>query len=160
MESLIKNLISCYKLQPHPEGGYFAEVYTAADEKDNRPLAGSIYFLLNQEDISHFHSIDCEEIWYYHQGCGLSIKLINSSGQLVTKKLGVHAHLGEAPMVIIPKGSVFAAENLDKEGYTLVSCVTIPKFLYTGFKLFTYAEFVSRFPQLRDVDKKYFIDNI
>ena len=38
-------------------------------------------------------------------------------------------------MVAIPKGSIFAAENLDPEGFTFVSCATAPKFRYEGFRL-------------------------
>ena len=56
---------------PHVEGGYFIELYSSSSllkSSNDRPLAGSIYFLLDQNDISHFHRIDCEEIWYYHQG--------------------------------------------------------------------------------------------
>ncbi|WP_081677499.1 cupin domain-containing protein [Butyrivibrio sp. WCD3002] len=39
------------------------------NKKEDRPLAGSIYFLLTEDEISHFHQIDCEEIWYHHEGC-------------------------------------------------------------------------------------------
>ena len=38
-------------------------------------------------------------------------------------------------MVVVPKGSIFAAENLDPQGYTFVSCMTTPKFSYDGFIL-------------------------
>ena len=39
-------------------------------------------------------------------------------------------------MRLIPAGTVFAAENLDPRGYTLISCVTAPQFTYEGFELF------------------------
>ena len=58
-------LKKAYHLEKHVEGGSFAEVYTAPFEKDGRALAGSIYFLLDSGEISHFHVIDCDEIWYY-----------------------------------------------------------------------------------------------
>ena len=63
-------------LLPHPEGGWFSEVYTAPFEKDGRPLAGSIYFLLDGGDVSHLHEIDCDEIWYWHEGCGLKLTML------------------------------------------------------------------------------------
>ena len=62
-----------YRLEPHPEGGWFSESYTAPFEKDGRSFAGSIYFLLDAGEISHFHEIDCDEIWYWHEGCGMCI---------------------------------------------------------------------------------------
>ena len=36
-----------YGLEKHIEGGWFAEYYTAPFKADGRPLAGSIYFLLD-----------------------------------------------------------------------------------------------------------------
>ena len=55
-----------FHLEKHVEGGFFSEVYTAPFEKDGRPISGSIYFLLDRGEISRFHVIDCDEIWYYH----------------------------------------------------------------------------------------------
>lgn len=37
--------------------------------------------------------------------------------------------------MFIPKGAIFSAVNLDDGGYTFVSCVTVPKFSYYGFRL-------------------------
>ena len=51
-----------YRLEPHPEGGSFSESYTSPFETDGRSLAGSIYFLLDAGEISHFHEIDCDEM--------------------------------------------------------------------------------------------------
>ena len=42
---------------------------------------------------------------------------------------------GQRAMAIIPKGAIFSAVNLDDGGYTLVSCMTVPKFSYDGFRL-------------------------
>ena len=51
-----KKLIEKYKLLPFSEGGYFAEIYTSSSssliQNNNRPLAGSIYFLLEQKDFA------------------------------------------------------------------------------------------------------------
>ena len=66
MESRIQELKTHYKLEQHPEGGCFSECFTSRENKDLRALAGSIYFLLEKDEISHFHKIDCEEIWYFH----------------------------------------------------------------------------------------------
>ncbi len=131
-----KELIEKYQLQAHPEGGYFSEVYTAPYMySDTRETGGSIYFLLDQKDISHFHVIDCDEIWYYHEGCGMRITMIDPDGTISYADLGMNLEKKESAMVVIPKGVIFAAENLDKEGYTFVSCATTPQFQYQGFKL-------------------------
>ena len=79
----IEQLIEKYHLHPHPEGGHFAEVYTAPYlYQENRECAGSIYFMLVKNDISHFHVIDCDEIWYFHEGCGMKITMIDEDGNV------------------------------------------------------------------------------
>ena len=129
-------LIRQYHLEPHPEGGFFAETYCSkARDKKGRPYTGSIYFLLDREDVSHLHIIDCEEIWYYHAGGGMVITMVKEDGTVIRKKL-CKAH----PMVVIPEGVMFAAKNLRKNTYTFVSCVTSPHFTYDGFHIVTLAE--------------------
>ena len=131
-----RELIEFYQMKQHPEGGWFSEEYTAPYlYQKNREACGSIYFLLSHTDISHFHVIDCDEIWYFHEGCGMKITMINEKGEISSQDLGMDINNGEKAMVIIPKGVMFAAENLDSNGYTFVSCVTTPQFRYTGFRL-------------------------
>ena len=129
-----EQLKAAYHLEKHPEGGWFSEVYTAPFQAEGRPLAGSIYFLLDQNEISHFHQIDCDEIWYYHEGCGLKITLVQD-GKRSVMLLGNDLERGQRAMAVIPKGAIFAAENIDPAGYTFMSCATAPAFRYEGFRL-------------------------
>ncbi len=138
-----------YDLERHVEGGWFSEVYTAPFEKDDRALAGSIYFLLDASEISHFHQIDCDEIWYYHEGCGMRITLLYD-GSVHRLLLGGEVRNGERAMVVIPKGGIFAAENLREDGYTFVSCATVPKFDYTGFRLVNKSELQAEYGSAAD----------
>ena len=125
-----------YALKAHPEGGAFGEAYTAPFETpEGRSLAGSIYFLLEGGDISHFHRIDCDEVWYYHEGCGMRITMIGERGEVSYADLGPDPSAGQRMMVAIPRGAIFAAENLRAESYSFVSCMTAPKFCYEGFTL-------------------------
>lgn len=129
-------LITKYQLQQHPEGGWFHEEYTSPfTDINERSYCGSIYFLLKEDDISHFHVIDCDEIWYFHEGCGMKITMIDTNGKVASVSLGMNLENNEKPMVVLPKGVMFAAENLDAKSYTFVSCATTPKFNYAGFKL-------------------------
>ena len=78
--------VRAYGLQPHPEGGSFSESYTASDAlAGGRSIAGSIYFLLRGEEISHLHQIDCEEVWFYHAGGGLIVTVIDPANGNVTR---------------------------------------------------------------------------
>lgn len=153
--SAADELIARLKLEPHPEGGHFRRVYTAPFlQETGRAFAGSIYFLLRGEAISHFHCIDCDELWYFHRGCGARIFCIDGAGQLRTLLLGPEAEHGQAPMVLIPAGTVFASENLDKAGFTLMSCATVPQFAYERFTLFSRRTLLARFPQHGDLIRR------
>jgi uncharacterized protein len=68
MKDRIKELVEKLELKPHPEGGYYSETYRAGIDVQTtsgpRSLATAIYFLLTSENISKFHSIAGEEIWF------------------------------------------------------------------------------------------------
>lgn len=138
-----------YQLEKHIEGGSFSEVYTAPFEASGRPLAGSIYFLLDGSEVSRLHVIDCDEIWYYHEGCGMKITVLSGSG-MEEHLLGMNAGNGERAMVVIPMGCAFAAENLDPDGFTFVSCATAPRFDYAGFRPLSEGEVREKYPDLFD----------
>ena len=133
-----------YGLRPHEEGGSFSEVYTSSGEKDGRSLAGSIYFLLDRGEVSQFHEIDCDEIWYFHEGCGMKITILTPDGDVSHVYLGNDVEKRQRAMAVVPKGSIFSAVNLDDAGYTFVSCVTVPKFSYDGFRLVSEDEIRQR----------------
>jgi len=149
MKQRAEILKEAYGLQAHVEGGFFSEVYTAPFEQDGRSICGSIYFLLDSGEISRFHVIDCDEIWYYHEGCGMKITVL-TDGKKEERLLGNNVRKGESPMAVIPKGCAFAAENLEPEGYTFVSCVTTPGFEYAGFRLIGREELRQRYPDCFD----------
>ena len=134
MKTRTDRLKESYGLEAHPEGGWFAEVYTAPFEQGGRALAGSIYFLLDVGERSRFHQIDCEELWFFHEGCGVKIALLHA-GRREELLLGPDCEQGQRAMVRIPKDAIFSAENLVPGGYTFVSCVTVPKFRFEGFRL-------------------------
>ena len=149
-EARVREIITRFCLEPHPEGGAFSEVYTAPfSMKDaagkTRPCAGSIFFLLQGRDISRFHRIDCDEIWLYHEGCGLRLFSITPEGEAREELLGADFSAGQRPMRVIPAGTVFAAENLDPRGYTFISCVTAPRFTYEGVELLDRARLLEMY---------------
>ncbi|MGO2175226.1 MAG: cupin domain-containing protein, partial [Staphylococcus equorum] len=65
MDGNIQYWLNQLNLQPHPEGGYYKEVIKAnSNYLNERAAYSSIYFLLTHDNISHFHRIDADEIWY------------------------------------------------------------------------------------------------
>ena len=148
-----KKLIEKYKLLPFSEGGYFAEIYTSSPsliQNNDRPLAGSIYFLLDQKDITRFHRLDCDEIWYYHQGVGINIYFVEENNTISLRQLGIGE--GQNPIVVVPKNTIYGAENIDTNGYTFISCITVPKFSPKGFEPIT----KKIYPNLPDKFEKFY----
>ena len=64
------------------------------------------------------------------------------------KKVEYFLGIGEnqVPMVVIKAGTIFAAENIDKNSYTLLSCMTTPRFHYDGFRLVSKDELRKIYP--------------
>ena len=138
-----------YHLDRHVEGGFFSEAYTSSFRKDGRSLAGSIYYLLDAGEVSRLHRIDCDEIWYFHEGCGMKITVLEGKEKREFL-LGGDVSRGGRASVVISGGSVFAAENLKNDGFTFVSCLTVPKFSEAGYRLIDKAGLKKEYPDFYD----------
>ena len=139
----------------HPEGGYYKEIYRSTESmavgSKVRNLTTSIYFLLNGYEKSHFHQLRSDELWYFHDGSGCKIHMISIEGNYHTQVLGSKLSSDERPQVIIPQGTIFAAEVVDKNSFTLMGCVVCPGFDFEDFKLFKRAELLDRYPQHKEI---------
>ena len=62
-----KTLIEELRLSPHPEGGWYREVWRAPAEEGERSQASAIYFLLEGHQQSHWHKVDAAEIWLWQR---------------------------------------------------------------------------------------------
>lgn len=142
--------ISQLNLQPHPEGGYYKEVFRSADRVQRagsdvlRHVCTSIYYLLENTEYSGFHRIKSDEIWYFHKGVPLHIHVITASGEHQILELS-DASAGRLSMVV-PAGLWFAAEIPSKEGYALVSCAVAPGFEFSEFEMADRAELQKTYP--------------
>jgi predicted cupin superfamily sugar epimerase len=154
--SRVEQWIKKLNLQPHPEGGYYTEVYRSDSgielERGHRNLCTSIYFLLNQEDKSHFHILSSDEIWYFHEGSDLRIHMLrDGSYHFEDIGKGEKANL----QVLIPAGTIFAAEVLDESSYGLVSCMVNPGFDFEDFRLIDKEELEGQYPGYEDLIEKF-----
>src|SRR3546814_9695519 len=79
-------IIAALGLQPHPEGGYFAETFRDAQtDTVGRSRSTAIYFLLKAGQRSHWHRVDAVEIWHWHAGAPLRLSLAAEAGAAVTQ---------------------------------------------------------------------------
>jgi len=150
-------------LQLHPEGGHFREVYrsdeTTAKEhlpkryKGDRSFSTSIYFLLERGEVSAFHRIKSDEIWYFHDGDSLEIYCLDKSGSLQRKTLGLDIENGDFPQLTIKRGSWFAART--KGEFTLVGCNVSPGFDFADFEMGDYTKLLKQYPQHEEMLRQF-----
>lgn len=126
-------VIRLLDLRPHPEGGYFRETFRdPANKVSDRAASTAIYFLLKRGERSHWHRVDAVEIWHWHAGAALELKINPGPGTEVLR-LGVDLAAGERPQAVVPANAWQAAESLGE--WTLCSCTVAPGFDFEGFEL-------------------------
>jgi uncharacterized protein len=158
MSKAIYQIINKLELKEHPEGGFYSEVYKSpkiyksdSNKSEVRNLATSIYFLLKSGQVSKFHQLKSDEIWYFHSGSPLNVVIINENGDLRTLVLGTNIELEYQPQIIIPAGSIFGAEVMLPDTYSLIGCVVIPGFEFADFKLMEQKELIAHYPDFKEI---------
>ncbi|UOQ97991.1 cupin domain-containing protein [Hymenobacter sp. 5317J-9] len=150
-----QHIIRHLHLLPHPEGGYYRETYRAMStlatpEEQTRNISTAIYYLLENQDKSHFHRIKSDELWFFHQGQPLEI-IVLTDGQPARIVLGSDFAAGAVPQAVIPANTWFAAHLPQGVGYALVSCTVAPDFDFLDFELADRTALTREFPHLADV---------
>ncbi|WP_198781013.1 cupin domain-containing protein [Shewanella putrefaciens] len=145
------DFITFLELEQHIEGGYYRSSYRSAMQYDStRALWSSIYFLLRTGEVSHFHRLTADEMWYFHGGQSLTIYMISPEGELTTAQLGLDLAAGERPQFLVPKGCIFGSA-MNQAGFSLVGCMVSPGFTFDDFELFSQESLLAQYPQHRDI---------
>ncbi|WP_338873432.1 cupin domain-containing protein [Spirosoma sp. SC4-14] len=149
--------ISALNMQPHPEGGYFAETYRSAETisysvlpdrfNGDRVFGTAIYFLLESHHVSALHRIDADEIWHFYAGGSLIIYMISPDGTLDQIRLGSNPDQGEVFQAVVPAGCWFGSKPAEGSPFSLVGCTVAPGFDFSGFELANRADLLREYPQ-------------
>ncbi|WP_394871154.1 cupin domain-containing protein [Clostridium butyricum] len=152
----VKNL----NMIAYPEGGFYKEIYSSEENitskelrvnfEGSRILWTSIYFLLRDGEVSNFHRLKSDEMWYYHSGSPLTIYMISPEGEFITEQLGLNIENGEKPQVLVPKDYIFGSA-MNNEGYALVGCMVSPGFEFRDFELFKRSFLLEKYPQYEEI---------
>jgi predicted cupin superfamily sugar epimerase len=148
----MQNLIEALHLLPHPEGGFYKETYRSELALDgiDRQLLTSIYFLLTSENVSKFHRIKSDELWYFHAGSPLIVHTLGERGHQ-QHHLGLDLSKGQQPFLWIPKDTIFGSTVLENNGFSLVSCAVAPGFDFRDFELFERSELLAVYPEYKEI---------
>ncbi len=148
-------------LLPHPEGGYYRETHRSPGEigseslpptmQGSRSYVTAIYYLLEAGQVSRFHRICSDELWFFHSGDPLEIVMLNEDGALSQILLGPGGDFGQRLQAVVPAEAWFGARPLGGfAGYALVSCVVAPGFSFEDFQLAS-PEDLQKWPNLGQV---------
>ena len=163
------DLVGKLALQPHPEGGWYREIYRSPTRvtttRGSRSALTTIYYLLEQSQLSRWHVVQADELWHFYAGAPLELVAYSPATRAVERHvlghvgegtLGVPPHGGPASastgaargwpaaasVSIIPTGVWQAARSLGE--YSLVGCTVGPGFEFADF------QFVSELPSHAD----------
>lgn len=149
----IKNL----NLKHHPEGGYYSESYVSKEiivkDNESRPSATSIYFMLTKNEVSNFHQLKSDEIWYYQYGSSLVVYSIEEDGTLKEHLLGPNLEEGESLQIVIKAGCIFGSAVKEGGEFSVVGCMVTPGFVFEDFKLFDRDELLKMYPNHKQTIK-------
>ena len=165
MHPKAKKYIDQLNLKPHPEGGFFKEVYRSGEIIlpeglpprfiKGRSVSTSIYFLLDGKQVSNFHKLKSDEIWHFYDGCGVKIYVIDVDSVLKEFKLGKDLENGEKLQAVIANNNWFAAELLNNNSFSLVGCTVSPGFDFEDFEPGEREVLIRLFPQFTDLIEKF-----
>lgn len=136
-------LIETLDLEPHPEGGFYRQVYRSPqsvqpdDGRDARSALTAIYFLLPDGEKSRWHRVRSDEIWTHLEGSPVTLHLFDgtSASSIVVDR-----------MHVVPANIWQAAEP--SGDYALVACFVAPGFEFKDFSMMSEEpDAIARLPQ-------------
>jgi predicted cupin superfamily sugar epimerase len=129
-------------LKPHPEGGWYRELHRSSlrvkTPHASRCALTSIYYLLQREQCSRWHTVPADEIWHFYAGAPLELFAYEPTARTLVRRVLAPPSAEIEPAAVIPAGAWQAARSLGD--YSLVGCSVGPGFEFADF------QFVSALP--------------
>ena len=129
MNSRARQLIEQLGLEPHPEGGWYRQIYKSearvtrnADSAERSALT-TIYFLLVEGTYSAWHRVQSDEVWHFYEGDPLEL-LTRDAVTRLDADHRVHVIRANEWQAARPLGA-----------YTLVGCTVGPGFEFDDFEM-------------------------
>jgi uncharacterized protein len=132
-------LIDELRLQPHPEGGFYRQIFRSAldvspaDGRGVRSALTTIYFLLLRSQHSRWHRVRSDEVWHHYEGAPLDLWQMTPDFDAMNR-IALGAFDGAtAPVHVVPADHWQAARSTGD--YTLVGCTVGPGFVFDDFEM-------------------------
>ncbi len=164
-EALIERL----GLQPHPEGGFFAETWhgvadaappgnpggerwstppheSPSPKGDTRQFGSAIYYLLTPDTFSALHRLDADEIYHFYLGDPIDLTLLRAGGPAQTVTLGPDLLAGHHVQFVVPRGTWQGSRLRSGGRFALLGTTMAPGWAPAGFVMGQRAELVAAWP--------------
>jgi uncharacterized protein len=129
-------LVERLGLAPHPEGGWYREIHRSAERiatsRGERSALTTIYYLLEQQQLSRWHVVTSDEVWHFYAGAPLELFLYAPGVRAFQQhKLGPPTG-NQQPVGIVAAGVWQAARSTG--AWSLVGCNVGPGFDFADFQ--------------------------
>jgi len=132
-------LIATLDLKPHPEGGFYREIFRSAlrvrpdDERGERAALTTIYFLLPAGAVSRWHLVTSDEVWHLYEGGPLELLEMDVELRNLERYTLAAVAPDRRPVHTVAANRWQAARTLGD--YALVGCTVGPGFEFADFRL-------------------------
>lgn len=148
-------LIAELRLEPHPEGGYYRELFRSG-VRVRRVSGGealtamtTIYYLLAAGEHSRWHRVASDEIWHWYEGEPLWLYWLEAGGGgEIRRELLGPVSAQARPVWTVPAGCWQAARPAGT--FTLAGCSVGPGFEFDEFRLMADSDDVASALRVRD----------
>lgn len=158
----VRELVEFYKLEPHPEGGFYRRTYCAEGLiqqstqqmrfKGERHYSTAIYYLLPAGNRSKLHRIASDEVWHFYLGGPITIAEISpKDGKVKLTSLGNDFRKGQVFQHVVPAGSWFGSYPQEGTAFALVGCTVSPGFDFADFEIGDKDKLLKEFPNAKEV---------
>lgn len=167
MSPEVERLVRALELSPHPEGGFYREIYRSTETVTReslparfggpRAFSTAIYFLVPAGTFSALHVIASDECWHHYEGDPLRVVTLDEAGAREDFVLGKSLDRAERPFAMVPAGRVFGSfseapnDGRTSVGYSLVGCTVSPGFDFADFRMESREVLLGKFPAHRDI---------
>jgi uncharacterized protein len=131
-----QELIRRLELRPHPEGGWYRELYRSplkvSTARGERAAVTMIYYLLEAHQLSRWHVVGADEIWHHYGGAPLELYAYEPGTRELRRHLLEPAGSGDGPVAVIRAGIWQAARS--RGSFSLLGCSVAPGFEFADFR--------------------------
>ena len=138
MHTRAAELIDRFGLAPHPEGGFYREIFRSRDRvqpvddvRDSRAALTTILFLLPEGMHSRWHKVASDEVWHFYEGAPLELFVAAPDLMSVERVVLGAAVDTDGPVFTVASSCWQAARP--RGVFAFVGCTVAPGFEFADF---------------------------